>query len=179
MIAGLLGIAATSTPLRSRPGSPLHGIALLIATWFGIGLIPLAPGTWGALAALPIGWMIRGRWGAPGLAAAFAAVFVGGCWAAGAVANASGVQDPGAVVVDEVAGLWLVLLAAPPEPSAWALAFLLFRLFDIWKPWPVRWADLRVRGGFGIMLDDILAAGYAFAVLAAVLAIAGAVRVRI
>lgn len=152
---------------------------MLIATWFGVGLIPVAPGTWGSLAALPAAWAIRSSSGIPGLAVAIAVVFILGCWAAGIVTKASGVSDPAAVVVDEVAGQWLVLLAAPFNPLAWTVAFLLFRLFDIWKPWPVRWADRHVKGGFGIMLDDIAAAGYALLVLSAGLAIGGVSGVRI
>ncbi len=113
----------------------------------------------------------------PGLAIAAIVVFGLGWWAAGAVAKTSGVRDPGAVVIDEVAGQWLVLLAAPLDPLAWALAFLLFRIFDIWKPWPVRWVDQHVEGGFGIMLDDVLAAGYAVLALSALPAIAGALGV--
>ena len=144
---------------------------MLLATWFGVGLFPIAPGTWGSLAALPCAWAILNQWGALGLAVAVLVVFATGCWAAGAVARESGISDPGAVVIDEVAGQWLVLLAAPFNPAAWALAFLLFRLFDIWKPWPVRWADRRIKGGFGIMLDDILAAACAVAVMAAIRAI--------
>jgi phosphatidylglycerophosphatase A len=147
---------------------------MLIATCCGVGLIPIAPGTCGSLVALPIAWAIRAGSGAAGLALALAIVLVAGCWAAAAVAKASGAEDPGAVVVDEVAGQWLVLLAVPFDPVAWALAFLLFRLFDIWKPWPVRWADRRVKGGLGIMLDDIVAAGYAAIVLMMLLAIGGA-----
>jgi phosphatidylglycerophosphatase A len=143
-----------------RPGLPLWYPATLIATGFGIGRAPFAPGSFGSLAALAIAWAIRGRWGIPGLAVAFALVFVIGCWAAGAVAETSGVRDPPTVVVDEIAGQWLALLAAPASPGGWGAAFLLFRLFDIWKPWPVRRAE-RVNGGLGIMLDDLLAAGYA------------------
>lgn len=151
---------------------------MLIATWFGVGLSPLAPGTCGSLAALPIAWAIRAISGAEGLAAALVLVFGAGMWAADAVAKTSGIQDPAAVVVDEVAGQWLVLLAAPFDPVAWALAFLLFRLFDIWKPWPVRWADRHVKSGFGIMLDDILAGGYALLVLTVLRASGGALGVR-
>lgn len=149
----------------------------MLATWFGVGLIPVAAGTWGSLAALPLAWAIRVFWGVPGLAIAAIVVFGLGWWAAGAVAKTSGVRDPGAVVIDEVAGQWLVLLAAPLDPLAWALAFLLFRIFDIWKPWPVRWVDQHVEGGFGIMLDDVLAAGYAVLALSALPAIAGALGV--
>jgi phosphatidylglycerophosphatase A len=152
---------------------------MLIATWFGVGLSPLAPGTCGSLAALPIAWAIRTVSGASGLAAALVVVFSAGIWAADAVAKASGLQDPAAVVVDEVAGQWLVLLAAPFDPFAWAFGFVLFRLFDIWKPWPVSWADRYVKGGFGIMLDDILAAGYALLVLTVLRASGGAVGVRL
>ena len=153
--------------------------AELIATWFGVGLSPIAPGTCASLVALPIAWAIRAMSGDPGLAVALMLVFAVGCWAAGAVAAASGVQDPAAIVVDEIAGQWLVLLATPLEPIAWLLAFVLFRLFDIWKPWPVNWADRHVKGGFGIMLDDVLAAGYALIVLIMAFAIGGALGVRV
>jgi phosphatidylglycerophosphatase A len=151
----------------------------MIATWFGVGLSPVAPGTCAALAALPIAWAIRAVSGLPGLAVAVAFVLAAGCWAGGAVATARAARDPGIVVVDEVAGQWLVVLAAPIEPTAWLAAFLLFRLFDIWKPWPVGWADRQVKGGPGIMLDDVLAAGYAVVALKAAMAIAGAIRVHI
>jgi phosphatidylglycerophosphatase A len=101
-----------------------------------------------------------------------------GWWATSTVTAASGIRDPSAVVIDEVAGQWLVLVAAPLDPFAYAVAFLLFRIFDIWKPWPVRWADCRVRGGLGIMLDDLLAAVYAVAALLGLLAIGGVPGVR-
>jgi phosphatidylglycerophosphatase A len=104
---------------------------------------------------------------------------VAGWWAAATVAKAEGIEDPAEIVIDEVAGQWLVLVAAPPSPLAYSLAFLLFRIFDIWKPWPVRWAERRVKGGLGIMLDDILAAVYAALLLLVLLAISGASGVRI
>jgi phosphatidylglycerophosphatase A len=152
---------------------------VVLATWFGVGLLPGMPGTWGSLAALPLAWAIRAMWGALGLTAALVLVFAVGCWAAAAVAKASAVQDPSAVVIDEVVGQWLVLIATPVDPLASVFAFLLFRLFDIWKPWPVRWVDRRIKGGFGIMLDDIAAAIYALLALRIVLAIAGAFSVHI
>jgi phosphatidylglycerophosphatase A len=80
-------------------------------------------------------------------------------------------------VIDEVAAQWLVLLPAPLDPLAYAVAFVLFRIFDIWKPWPVRWADRHVKGGLGIMLDDLLAAVYAV-VPVLVLLVGGAFDVR-
>lgn len=86
--------------------------------------------------------------------------------------------DPGEIVIDEVAGQWLALLSAPLTPLAYALVFLLFRIFDICKPWPVRWADRQVPGGLGIMLDDLLAAVYAALALLVLLAIGGVFGVR-
>ena len=150
---------------------------MLLATWFGIGLLPTAPGSWASLAALPVAWGIRSLFGLTGLAAAAAAAFFIGWWAAGIVAKASAVDDPGAVVIDEVAGQWAVLLASPREPLPYALAFVLFRVFDTWKPWPAGWADRHVTGGLGIMLDDLVAAVYAILVLSGLLA-SGAFGVR-
>jgi phosphatidylglycerophosphatase A len=151
---------------------------VLVATWFGAGLLPITPGTWGSLAALPFAWAIRSHLGSTGLAIATVIAFTIGWWAAATVAKASAIEDPGAVVIDEVAAQWLVLLPAPLDPLAYALAFLLFRFFDIWKPWPVRWADRHVKGGIGIMLDDLLAGVYAVALLSGVLAIGGVPGVR-
>jgi len=150
----------------------------MLATWFGAGLLPIAPGSWGSLAALPIAWAIAGLWGAAGLAVAAAIAFLVGWWAAATIAKASAVKDPSAIVIDEVAAQWLVLLAAPPAPLPYALAFLLFRIFDIWKPWPARWADRHVKGGLGIMLDDFFAAVYAVLSLLALLALGGVSGVR-
>jgi phosphatidylglycerophosphatase A len=150
----------------------------VLGSWFGAGLLPVAPGTWGSLAALPGAWAIEGASGKLGLAVAAGIVFAVGCWAGERVANASAIEDPSAVVIDEVAAQWLVLLPAPLDPLPYAAAFLLFRTFDIWKPWPVRWADRHLEGGLGIMLDDLLAAVYAALVLTVLLAIGGAVGVR-
>jgi phosphatidylglycerophosphatase A len=151
---------------------------VLLGTWFGVGLLPIAPGSWGSLAALPFAWAIVSLWGVAGLGAAAAIAFVVGWWAAATVANASAVKDPRAIVIDEVAAQWLVLLAAPPALLPYALAFLLFRIFDIWKPWPARWADRDLKGGLGIMLDDLFAAVYAILSLSVLLALGGAFGVR-
>jgi phosphatidylglycerophosphatase A len=150
----------------------------VLGTWFGAGLLPVMPGTWGSLAALPCAWTIRSLWGVAGLAIGAAIVFAVGWWAAGTIAKTSAVQDPGAIVIDEVAGQWLVLLPAPLDPLSYAAAFLLFRIFDIWKLWPVGLADCRVHGGLGIMLDDVLAAIYAVLVFLVALMIGGAFGVR-
>ncbi len=139
--------------------------AALLATWFGAGLLPGMPGTWGALAALPCAWAIRYAAGRTALAGASVLAFALGCWAAARVAQASGRNDPGFIVIDEVAAQWLVLVAAPLDWRAYAAAFVLFRIFDILKPWPADAVERRVKGGLGIMLDDIVAALYALALL--------------
>jgi phosphatidylglycerophosphatase A len=150
----------------------------VLGTWFGVGLLPVMPGTWGSLAALPCAWAIRSLWGVAGLAVAAVIVIAVGCWAAGTLTKTSGVKDPGAIVIDEVAAQWLVLLPVPLDPLSYAAAFLLFRIFDIWKPWPVGLADHRVPGGLGIMLDDLLAAVYAVLLFVILLAVGGAFGVR-
>ena len=152
----------------TRPSLPLRHPALWLATWFGAGLLPKAPGTWGSLAALPFAWIITHAGGPWLLAAAVVVVSAVGWWAAGFYAAASNAADPGQVVIDEVAGQWLVLTLAPQDLAGYALAFALFRLFDIVKPWPVSWADRHLKGGLGIMLDDLLAGLYGLAVLSIV-----------
>jgi phosphatidylglycerophosphatase A len=136
-------------------------MARLIASWFGSGFLPGAPGTWGSLAALPFAWLIvlyAGPW--PLLAVANILFFIG--WLASHIAIRSGAdQDPGWIVVDEVVGQWIVLAALPLNIFAYAIGFALFRLFDIWKPFPIRQVERRCGGGFGIMIDDVLAAIYA------------------
>ncbi|MCB2101333.1 MAG: phosphatidylglycerophosphatase A [Rhodobacterales bacterium] len=151
-------------PARPSPWAP----ATVLATWFWTGWLPGAPGTWGSLAALPVGWALSWWGGWPALLAGAAVVTALGTWAAGRyVADSGGGADadPGSVVVDEVAGQWIALLPAALEPLHVAAGFVLFRLFDIGKPWPVSWADRRVKGAWGIMLDDLLAGAYAAAVL--------------
>jgi phosphatidylglycerophosphatase A len=138
----------------------LHNPAVLLATWFGVGLLPKAPGTWGSLAALPFAWAITSGLGWPGLAAAILVVFFAGWWAAHRYVTISGIEDPGCVVIDEVAGQWLVLLLTPPDPILYAAGFVVFRLLDIIKPWPACWADRSMTGGLGVMLDDVLAGSY-------------------
>ena len=151
---------------------------MLVATWFGVGFLPITPGSWGSLAALPFAWAITSLLGGAGLAVAAAIAFIVGWWAAAIVAKASAVEDPGSIVIDEVAAQWLVLLAAPPALLPYALAFLLFRIFDIWKPWPAGWAERHVKGGLGIMLDDLFAAVYAMISLVVLLALGGVSGVR-
>jgi len=147
------------------PKSSLLRPPILLATWFGAGLLPKAPGTWGSLAALPFAWLIFDLGGVVGLAVATIIVFGLGCWAADAYVRELGGDDPGPVVIDEVAGQWLTLLVVPPDLVLYALGFVFFRITDIFKPWPANWADRQIKGGLGIMLDDIFAALYAAAAL--------------
>jgi phosphatidylglycerophosphatase A len=137
----------------------------LIATSFGSGLSPVAPGTMGTLTAIPLAWALRhvdGWWVFP-LAALVVTVI--GTWAAGRFCAASGTHDDQRIVVDEVAGYLVTLLLVPKGNVELGLAFLLFRLFDIWKPPPVRYIDDHVHGGFGVMADDLAAGVYAALVL--------------
>lgn len=145
------------------PGISFWHPATLIATWFGTGFLPKLPGTFGSLAALPFAWVIARELGPVGLAAAAAAAFAAGWWACGVLAAKGAEGDPSMIVIDEVAGQWLALVAAPTTPLAYVTAFALFRFFDILKPWPVDWAERRVRGPLGVMLDDLLAGLYAAA----------------
>lgn len=129
----------------------------LAATWFGSGYAPFAPGTAGSLAALPFAWLLSDLGGPALVLLASAVVFALGLWAAERFSTAAGTSDPGPVVIDEVVGQWLALAVVPPGPVLYALGFLLFRLFDIVKPWPIGWVETRLKGGLGIMLDDVLA----------------------
>jgi phosphatidylglycerophosphatase A len=141
--------------------------AELIATWFGCGLAPKAPGTAGALAAAAIAWPLARLPGWTGwhFAALAVAISIPGVWAASQVERASGGEDPQRVVVDEVAGQWLTLAALPaPDWYWWLAALALFRLFDITKPFPVRRLE-RLHGGLGIVADDLMAGVWAAAVL--------------
>jgi len=130
-----------------------------IAIGLGLGLAPIAPGTVGSLGGLLLVgllWPLGGTWA---VAAGTVAVVVIGLWSAGAGVARYG-PDPGPVVIDEVAGQMLALLFLAPGPTALAVGFVLFRLFDVWKPWPVRRAE-KLPGASGIMADDLLAGIYA------------------
>ena len=150
-----------------RLGDP----AMMIATVCGIGLLPKAPGTWGSLAALPLAWLLHGLGGPVAVALAMAVIFFIGWWASSALARRGGDHDPGYIVIDEVAGQLAVLAVIPADALLYAMAFVLFRLFDITKPAFIGWADRRVEGGLGVMLDDMLAGACGALVLYAALRI--------
>jgi len=140
-----------------------------IAFGFGSGLLRPAPGTWGTLAAWLIWWALLARLNLPEAAMAvfLTLAFMLGVWACGRTGKDLGVADHGGMVWDEMVAFWLVLCLTPPHWLAQTLAFGLFRLFDIIKPFPIRQLDARCKNGFGVMLDDLLAAGYAVLVFLA------------
>ncbi len=136
---------------------PAHFLAL----GFGAGLAAKAPGTWGTLVALPFYLLAHAFGGAMAVIMFALFFFVLGIWASALTGRALGVADHGGIVIDEIAG-FLLVLAFTPATWLWvALAFALFRVFDIFKPWPIHIADKHIKGGFGVMFDDILAAAYA------------------
>ena len=140
--------------------------AHLIAFGFGSGLSPKAPGTVGTLLGVPLFWLVTSvAPDGPNRIVLLIAAFLLGVWACGRTGRALGVADHGGMVWDEIVAFALVLLFAPAGWLWMALAFALFRLFDILKPWPIRVADRHLKNGFGVMFDDLLAAAFAIAAL--------------
>jgi phosphatidylglycerophosphatase A len=145
----------------------LKALARLLGTWFGCGYVPKAPGTAGSLGALLVAWLLYGHLViAPvGYAVLAALLLRPAVWAADVIARERHETDPQVVVVDEVVGQWLTLAGATAlNWKSWLLGFVLFRLFDIWKPWPVRQME-RLSGGLGIVADDAMAGVYGALVL--------------
>jgi|TARA_B110000908_G_scaffold25611_1_gene29512 phosphatidylglycerophosphatase A len=146
-------------------------LATMIGTVLGVGYIHPAPGTWGALVALPWAWLLHVLGGFPLLLLGVIAAFLKGWWATSKMTAGSDDHDPSEIVIDEVVGQWIALL--PLSFAAWnndipihvmwpgwIAAFALFRLFDIWKPWVIGWADRR-GDALGVMLDDVIAGIFA------------------
>ena len=152
---------------RPSPGFAFSHPAHAIALGFGAGLSPYAPGTVGTLVAWPLGWYASTVMPEALLAAAIAPLFVLGVWACALTGRDLGVADHRAMVWDEIVAFLLVLAIVPRTLGWQAAAFLLFRFFDIAKPPPIRALERRYHGGFGVMIDDLLAAGYTLLVLAA------------
>ena len=150
-------------------------LVLAIATVFGTGRSRFAPGTAGSVVALPFAWLIAEFCGRGWLLLAATLILLPiGTWACEIYARAKGEVDPKECVIDEVVGQWIVCAFAPIQ-TAWyisvlwyAAAFVLFRVFDIWKPWPISWVERKVPGGLGIMADDVAAALIASVIIAIV-----------
>ena len=127
---------------------------------FGSGLAPKAPGTFGTIVGLPLFWLISGYTLNIQLTV-ITVLFIIGIYICDKTGKALGVADHGAIVWDEIVAMMLVLAFAPFTWLGWLAAFLLFRLFDIWKPYPICYFDAKLKNGFGVMFDDLLAAIYA------------------
>jgi phosphatidylglycerophosphatase A len=149
---------------RLTPKQILSDPILFLAFGFGSGLAKKAPGTCGTLAAIPI-YLLIAQTGNLSYSLITIAVTMAGIWICGLAANKLGEHDFGGIVWDEIAGYLITLWWIPFSWQAVALGFILFRFFDILKPWPIKIADRRVKGGFGIMLDDVLAGVLANVVL--------------
>jgi len=159
---------APPPPARLILTTPEH----LVAFGFGAGLARKAPGTAGTLVGVPLAWALL--WlPPPAYLGVTAVLFVFGVWVCDRSARLLGVHDYPGIVFDEIVGFLVAaapLLRHPAHGAVWLLpAFVLFRFFDIFKPWPIGWLDARVHGGFGIMLDDLVAGVYAALPLAGVL----------
>lgn len=139
--------------------------AVFLACGLGSGFAPAAPGTAGSAMAVLLWWFVLAALPPVVQVGAIAALTVLGTWVIGRVQARYAVTDPGAIVIDEFAGQWIVLLAAPVNVWVALAGFALFRLFDIWKPWPVGYLERKVGGAFGVMLDDLVAGLMGFAVL--------------
>lgn len=156
---GALGYPALMPNLSAKQvfTNPVH----LLATGFGTGLSPKAPGSAGTVAAVPLYLLLVTQLGLNNYLIVTLLFFLAGIAICGYTARRIGAEDPKSVVWDEIVG-YLVAMAWAPVTWYWMLGgFVLFRLFDIWKPWPIRWLDRHVKGGFGIMLDDLVAGFFA------------------
>jgi phosphatidylglycerophosphatase A len=148
---------------------PAHFIAL----GFGSGLAPKAPGTFGTLVALGIYWFCHLALAMPPFVIAFTGIplFALGLWASEVTAKDLGVEDHGSIVIDEIAAFMPLAALASASLVLQLIAFGLFRLFDIWKPPPIRYFEHKLKGGLGVMFDDLIAAGYAYVVMIVVIVV--------
>lgn len=154
--------------MKNNKKSIKYKILESLATWFYSGKSRKAPGTCGSLATLPFVYLIAYFYGMSGVISFAIIISILGIFIADAFAKALNIKDPGQIVIDETAGQSIALIFAGTNLYLFGLGFILFRLFDISKPWPISWADSKVPGGLGIMLDDILAGIIAGAILWAV-----------
>ena len=153
---------------------PIHFLSL----GFGSGLMPKAPGTFGTLAGMPIFWLMS-HYSLPIQIITIAGLFLIGVYCCAKTGEVLGVADHGSIVWDEIVAIMLVLAFTPLHWFSWLIAFVLFRLFDIWKPFPIRQFDAKLKGGFGVMFDDLLAGVYAIAALKILLWIYVGVKVHV
>jgi phosphatidylglycerophosphatase A len=146
--------------------NPIH----FIACGFGLGTSRFAPGTFGTLLAVVFYLFLR-HLSAPWYLLTLVVAFILGVWWCDITEKDFGVPDHAAIVWDEIVGFWITMFLVPIKWNwLWVLiGFILFRVFDIWKPWPIRWVDSKMPGGLGIMVDDVIAAIYAWVILQAII----------
>jgi phosphatidylglycerophosphatase A len=137
---------------------------MLIATGFYSGYLPKAPGTWGSLVGLFVFFLLQGL-SVPVYLGVVGGIFLIGTFAAGEAEKILDNRDPGIVVIDEIVGMLITMIAVPATPLGMIIGFILFRIFDIFKPFPVNFFDQRFHGGLGIMLDDVIAGIYSLVIL--------------
>ncbi len=156
-------LAKLKLGLRPLPdGLKLSNFKVMMALWFGSGLIRPASGTWGTIAALPFGILMMYIGGIPLMIAGVLISLFAGVYFANYYQNNGGDHDAKEIVIDEVSGMWLAAIPAGMDMFLWFVAFVLFRLFDIVKPWPASYFNDKVGGGWGVMMDDIIAGIFAF-----------------
>ena len=142
--------------MNKAPASVWRNPVHFLAFGLGSGAAPWAPGTFGTLAAVPL-WYLMAQTSLPVYLLLTLVAFVIGIWLCGRTSRDLGVHDHGGIVWDEFVGYWITMIAVPVDWIWAVLGFILFRLFDILKPWPIGPVDRKVHGGLGIMLDDVLA----------------------
>ena len=138
----------------------MRSIIMLLATGCYTGFLPKAPGTWGSLFAL-LPWLLLRNLTLPQYLIAVALLCVVGFFASGSAEKILDEADASPIVIDEIVGMMITLFAAPKHPAAPLVGLMLFRLFDIWKPFPISWIDQHIHGGLGIMADDMVAGVFA------------------
>ncbi|MGJ8620688.1 MAG: phosphatidylglycerophosphatase A family protein [Methylophilaceae bacterium] len=139
-----------------------------MALGFGSGLAPKAPGTFGTIMGLPLYWLMASI-AFPMQLIIITIAFLIGIYFCDIAGKLLGMSDHGSIVWDEIVAMMLVLTITPMDWIWWIVAFILFRLFDIWKPFPISWCDAKLKGGFGVMFDDLLAAFYAMIMIKIIL----------